>query len=88
MEHTPVCVYISNLINILCVQSKPQALTMLTASVILNVPPYTRLAWSRVFTKRRVENTSDFFYQIWSKYAMDGFIACTNICLRDLDGGR
>ena len=29
-----------------------------------------------------------FFRHIWSKYAMDGYIACTNVCLRDLDGGR
>ena len=46
---------------------------MLTASVILNVPPYTRLAWSRVFTKRRVENTSDFFLSNM-EYIRNGWI--------------
>ena len=29
-----------------------------------------------------------FFCHIWSKYAIDGFIACTNVYLWDLDGGR
>ena len=60
------------------------ALTVI--AVILNLPLYTRRAWSRVFASGKY---SVFFSRhIWSKYAMDGYIAYTNVCLRDLDGGR
>ena len=59
------------------------ALTVI--AIILNLPLYTRRAWSQVFASGKY---IVFFRHIWSKYAMDGYIACTNVCLRDLDGVR
>ena len=28
------------------------------------------------------------FGKIWNKYAMDGYIACANVYLKDMDGGQ
>ena len=28
------------------------------------------------------------FVKIWNKYAVDGYIACANVYLKDMDGGQ
>ena len=60
------------------------ALTVI--AVILNLPLYSRRALVASLLEWKLQ--CFFFRHIWSKYAMDGYIACTNVCLRDLDGGR
>ena len=68
------------------VHSKPQVVRCTDCHRSSSIFRCTPDAPGREFS--RVENTMVFFRHIWSKYAMDGYIACTNVCLRDLDGGR
>ena len=67
------------------VHSKPQVVRCTDCH---RHPQFSAVHPTRLVASLREWKIQCFFRHIWSKYAMDGYIACTSVCLRDLDGGR